>query len=315
MEYATLGEADGRVSRLGLGCWAIGGHGYGRTDDAESERVVQAAVDLGVDFFDTADVYGFGHSETILGRALGPRRHDVRIATKVGVAWNAAGGTWRDSSPKRIRSAVDDSLRRLGVEYIWLYQLHWHDGVTPIEAAIEALAQCQAAGKVRYVGCCNFGPAEIRLAMKVHPVTSAQFRYSVLHAETEGQLRECVRGLGVGTAVYGVLGRGLLSGTLDTGTVFDDRDTRRSDDDFQGDRLSRGLHMVERLRAVGRPHGRTPAQTAIRWALDNGDVSCVLVGAKTVEQMRENAGALGWRLDPAERDLLVRDFNSMLRLQ
>lgn len=307
MEYTTLGQATDPVSRLGLGCWAIGGHGYGRTEDAESERVVRAALELGIDLFDTADVYGLGHSEALLGRALGSRRHDVRIATKVGVAWNAAGATWRDSSPERIRVAVDESLRRLGVERIWLYQLHWHDGVAPIEAAIDALAQCRAAGKVRYVGCCNLGPAEISQALKVHEVTSAQFRFSVLHTEAEGQLRECIHGLGVGTIAYGVLGRGLLSGTLDVGTVFADRDTRRTDDDFQGDRLSRGLRLVERLKAVGRPHGRTPAQTAIRWALDSENVSCVLIGAKTVEQVRENAGALGWKINPAERILLTQD--------
>lgn len=312
MEYTTLGNSPDPVSRLGLGCWAIGGHGYGRTDDAESERVVQVALELGIDLFDTADVYGFGHSESLLGRALGSRRHDVRIATKVGVAWNAAGTTWRDSSPERIRTAVDQSLRRLGVECIWLYQLHWHDGVAPIEAAIEALAQCRAAGKVHYIGCCNLGPAEIGRAITVHPVTTAQFRYSVLHAEAEDQLRECTHDLGVGTIAYGVLGRGMLSGTLDVGTVFDERDTRRDDDDFAGDRFSRGLRLVERLRAVGRRHERTPAQTAIRWALDNENVSCVLIGSKTVEQLRENAGALGWRVDPAERALLAQDGNRTL---
>lgn len=305
MEYTTLGASGLRISRLGLGCWAIGGHGYGRTDDAESIRVVHTALDVGIDFFDTADVYGFGHSETILGAALGSRRHDVIVATKFGVAWDARGATWRDSSPAHAVQALEDSLRRLRLDSVPLYQIHWHDGSTPLEATIEALVRCQESGKIKHFGCSNVTPAMIRRAAHIGRVASAQFRYSVLHNDAANELADCVHELSVGTIVFGVLGRALLTGTLATTVGFDDRDTRRDDADFQGERLADGLRLADRLRLVGRECGRTAAQVAIRWALDDPNVSCALVGAKTSDQLRENVGAMGWRLDPTAREQLA----------
>lgn len=305
MEYTTLGAAGLKVSRLGLGCWAIGGHGYGRTDDAESIRVVKTALEVGVTFFDTADVYGFGHSEAILGAALGSRRHDVIIATKFGVGWNDNGSTWHDSSALQVVKALDDSLRRLRLDRIPLYQMHWHDGSTPIEATMEALVRCQESGKVGHLGCSNLPLALIKNASRVGRLESAQFRYSVLHPQAATQLLDCTHNLGVGTIAYGVLGRGLLSGTLGIGTRFDDRDTRRADAEFQLALLDSGRHMAERLRTVGQRYGRSAGQVAIRWALEDPNLRCAIIGAKTADQVRENVGAIGWRLDPEERQQLT----------
>lgn len=156
MEYKKLGHSDIEVSRIGFGCWAIGGHGYGKVDDRDSMLAIQKAVDLGINFFDTADVYGFGHFEEILSKALGSKRHDVVIATKFGVNWDNNGKTFLDCSPGRIETAIDASLRRLKLEMIPLYQIHWYDNVTPLEEVLLQLKRCQEIGKIRYIGLSNF---------------------------------------------------------------------------------------------------------------------------------------------------------------
>ena len=181
------------VSRLAFGCWAMGGHGYGTVDDAESIAAVKKALELGINFFDTADVYGFGHSERILSEALDSRRHDVVIATKFGVSWDDSGKTRKDCSPKRLVEALEGSLRRLRVECIPLYQIHWHDGITPVPDLMETLLRCREAGKIRYIGCSNFprrsGAGMLRSGAACFNAGSLQRRAKAKRGSAPGLLR------------------------------------------------------------------------------------------------------------------------------
>jgi aryl-alcohol dehydrogenase-like predicted oxidoreductase len=291
LQYARLGASDLRVSRIGFGCWAIGGHGYGEVDDHDSARAIRRALDLGINFFDTADVYGFGRSETVLSKALESRRHDVVIATKFGVRWDSRGRTSRDCSAKAVVEALEASLRRLKVDCIPLYQIHWHDGKTPIAETMEALHKCREAGKVRHLGCSNFSLDLVQESRKNGHLESIQLPYNIGQREHEDTLRACHTQFGMGTLAYGILIRGLLSGKYDTESRFADGDTRSRDEQFRGTLLARNLGLLNALRSVCGRQGLSPVQGAIRWVLDQPFVTAAIVGAKTVEQIEENAGA------------------------
>jgi aryl-alcohol dehydrogenase-like predicted oxidoreductase len=292
MEYKKIGRTELNVSRIGFGCWAIGGHGYGVVDEAESIRAIQKALDLGVNWFDTADVYGFGQSEVVLSKALEGRRHDVVIATKFGVRWDDSGRTFRDCSAKAVMEALEGSLRRLKVDCIPLYQIHWHDGKTPLAETMEALRKCQEAGKVRYVGCSNFSLDLIRESRKNGRLESIQLPYSIGQRAAEEMLRTCHDHLGMGTLVYGILIRGLLTGKYGTDARFEDGDTRSRDGQFKGPLLARHLALSDALRYLSMRCGLSPVQGAIRWVLDQPHVTSAIVGAKTAAQIEENVGAV-----------------------
>lgn len=297
MEYRRLGETDLKVSRVGFGASAIGGHEYGSVDDRESERAVRAALDHGITFFDTADVYGLGHSETVLGRALGSDATKVTIAAKFGVVWDESGRTFKDCNPQRVVTALEASLRRLGVERISLYQLHWHDGRTPIEEAVLALDRCRRQGKIGYVGCSNLSAEHFARACAVAPVVSLQFSYGL--ADRDAECSGVVSGLiaaGAPGIVYNVLGRGLLTGKFGANASFVGTDTRVRDAHFQGERFSRLLRLTEQLKTVARECGRQPGQVAIRWTLGRPGVAVALTGIKRPEQAVENAAATDWVL-------------------
>jgi aryl-alcohol dehydrogenase-like predicted oxidoreductase len=296
MEYRKLGSTGLEVSRIGFGCWAIGGHGYGKVDDAESIRAVRKALDAGVNFFDTADVYGFGHSEEVLSKALATRRTSVVIATKFGVTWDRFGRTSYDCSPKRVVEALENSLRRLRLEAIPLYQIHWYDNVTPLSETLEALKRCQEAGKIRYIGCSNFPLQLLSQADKLCRIESLQRPYNLLERDFEGDMTTCLGELNVSVIAYNVLARGLFSGKYTFRTVFGEADTRSLDSNFRGDRLKRNLEFVARIKEIGRAYQKTPSQVAIRWALDNERVTSALVGAVTKRQVLENVGAADWNL-------------------
>lgn len=297
MEYEKLGSTDLTVSRLGFGCWAIGGHGYGLVDDDESIRAIRCALDHGITFFDTADAYGFGHSERILARALGPRRKDVVIATKFGVAWNEKGGTFRDCSPARAISSLEGSLKRLDIDCIPLYQIHWHDGKTPIGDTIDALRRCQDAGKVRYVSCSNFSLDLINQAQKHHRIESLQCLYNLLQRENENAMLSCREMFRMGVIAYGTIVRGLLSGKFNARVrAYAAGDTRASSEMFRGERLAFCVSVAEMLDRIGQRYGRCGAQVAIRYVLQKKFITAAIVGHKTVQQIDENVKALGWNL-------------------
>ncbi len=299
MEYQTLGKTELTVSRMGFGCWAIGGHGYGAVKDEESITSLKKAIDLGINLFDTADVYGFGHSEKVLSQALGSRRHDVVIATKFGVAWDESGKTYKDISPKHVVQALEGSLRRLRIDSIPLYQIHWYDGKTPIADTLEALMRCREQGKIRYIGCSNFDLGLVGEANDIADLASVQSLFNVAERQNEKILRACFDRYGIGSLAYGVLARGLFSGKYDRNSRFSKGDTRSQDVGFSGEKMGNRLKIFDKLSEIGGHYGKSPIQVAIRWVLDAPFITSAIVGLKTAAQLDENAAALGWSLDNA----------------
>lgn len=305
MEYFQLSSSDLKISRIGFGCAPISGYDYGKADDRESIDAIRKAWEVGVNLFDTSDVYGFGHAEEILAKALGNDRHEAIIATKFGITWDQSGKTFKDCGTKRITRALDDSLSRLKLDCIPVYMIHWHDGITPLSEIMETLQECQKQGKIRYLGCSNFTAKMLWEALETHKMDFIQLPYSLVRRECELQLVEAVKQRSMTTMVYEVLARGLLSGKYNKGVQFGEKDTRARDRYFSGAYFDSNLRMVEHLQAIGRRHNKTPAQVAIRWALERPYIQCVLIGSKRGSQVAENTDVFGWRLtlgDQAELD-------------
>ncbi len=305
MEFVKLAHTDLVVSRLVFGCEPLGGTDWGNFDRDLARRAVSHALDLGVNIFDTADVYGLGESERTLSAALGERRHDVVIVSKFGVNWqrDAQGGrarTFRDSSPQRVVQALENSLRRLRIDCLPLYLVHWPDPDTPVGETMEALLECQRAGKIKYIGVSNFTARWIRQARSVANLAVAEMPYNLIDRRAEGALLPCCESLGLSVLVYGPLAQGLLTGKYGRHARFDHNDRRSRLAHFQGEELARHLKTIDRLSRVARRYGKTPAQTAIRWVLDHPAVSCAIVGIKTPRQLEENLGALDWTLESKE---------------
>src|SRR3989338_1247322 len=313
MEYKKLGLTELEISRIGFGCWAIGGHGYGKVDDKASIKAIRKALDLGINFFDTADVYGFGHSEIILSKALSSQRGKVIIATKFGVNWDENGNTFYDCSPKRVVEAVEGSLRRLKIDCIPLYQIHWYDNTTPISETIESLKKCQEAGKIHYIGCSNFSAKLILEVSRISRIETIQFLYNIIQRDLEKDILECVESLKIVSLAYGVLARGLLSGKYDLTTKFGDNDTRSRDKEFQEYQFKNNLQLVEVLKQIGMRYSKTPSHVSIRWALDNPFITCCIVGAKTKEQVAENVLSLDWKLKKGDIDIINSFKQNMIR--
>lgn len=311
MEYKKLGETDLEVSRIGFGCWAIGGHGYGKVDDIESIKAIHKALSVGVNFFDTADVYGFGHSEEILSRALGSKRNEVIMATKFGVSWDKDGKTYKNCSPKRIVEALEGSLSRLQIDCIPLYQIHWYDGITPIDEIMETLKKCQKEGKIRYIGCSNFSAELISEAFKVQRLESNQLLYNLVQRKSEIDILRCAEELKMGIIVYGSLARGLFSGHYGLDATFVGNDTRGKDENFQGGKLKKNLQWLDKIKEIGSAYHKSPSQTALRWVLENGNVTCAMVGVKKAIQIEENVGAMGWRLNKEDFQFLSREMSTV----
>jgi aryl-alcohol dehydrogenase-like predicted oxidoreductase len=289
-------------SRLGFGGAAIGGHDYGLVDDAESIAAIHAALDHGITLFDVADVYGLGHAESVLGRALsaaGSRRHDVLIATKVGVRWDAGGAHGRDLSPQWIGRAVDASLSRLSVDRIGLLQVHWPDGEVIRADTIAALRRCQEQGKAVAIGCCNLAVSMLP-SSDVQLFSTLQLPFSLVERQHGAALLEA-RDAAMTTMAYNVLGRGMLTGKFGATPTFSGSDTRAQSHLLRGDWRTRVDGAVARLHQVAAAHGRTLAQVAIRWALDRREVDIALAGAKTAQQVADNADALTFTLSHDER--------------
>jgi aryl-alcohol dehydrogenase-like predicted oxidoreductase len=304
MEYARLGLTDLKISRIGFGCWAIGGHGYGRVNDDESIEAVRKALDLGINFFDTADVYGFGHSEEILGKALGAKRNEVVIATKFGINWDSRENTFKDCSPKRVLEALENSLRRLGVGTIALYQIHWPDPRTPLAETMDALLKCQKAGKIKYIGLSNFEKGSIEQIQKIGRVESLQSSYNLLERSVEKDVLPCCHQFKMAFLAHTPLARGFLSGKYEAGHDFPELDTRNQSDYFSNKQMDEKYRLLGALGEIGYRYGKTVSQVALRWILDNPLVTCTIVGIKSRNQLEENLTAMDWRLSP-------EDFSSL----
>ncbi|MFD3492654.1 aldo/keto reductase [Streptomyces sp. NPDC058690] len=293
MKHTTLGDLE--VSRIGLGTMGMSAYYSGAgSDDAESVRTIQRAVDLGVTLIDTAEVYGPYVNEELVGRALTGRRDEVVLATKFGLISHAdADGGMHviDSAPANIRAAVEGSLKRLGTDHIDLYYQHRIDPDTPIEDVAGTVAELVQEGKVRYFGLSEAGPDTIRRAHAVHPVTAVQSSYSLWNREVEERVLPALRELSIGFVPYSPLGHGFLTGTLRSPEQFDEGDWRRTSPRFQGENFQRNLALADEVRVVGDEVGATPAQVALAWLLAKGEHIVPIPGTKRVTRVEENSAA------------------------
>jgi aryl-alcohol dehydrogenase-like predicted oxidoreductase len=296
MEYKKLGKTDLEISRIGFGCWAIGGHGYGEVDDKESILAIRKALDSGINFFDTADVYGFGHSEEILSKALGAQRNNVIIATKFGINWNENGRTFKDCSAKRVSKALENSLRRLKIDTIPIYQIHWPDPNTTLRETMGALIDCQKSGKVKYIGISNFDAGLIEQIQDIGRIESLQSSYNLLDRSAEKGILQCCHKFGMAFIAHSPLARGFLSGKYKTGHTFSELDTRNKGPYFSRKDSKEKKQLLDMIKQIGGHYGKTVSQVALRWLLNNPMVACVIVGLKNIHQVRENAASTDWTL-------------------
>lgn len=303
MEYTEIAGYQA-VSRLGFGCYALGGHGWGKVDRHEAIMAVKRAFNLGVNFFDTADVYGFGQSEEMLCRALGSHRHDVIIATKFGVRWDDNGKTWKDNSPIYMRKALEASLRRLKLDCIPLYYIHWPDQKTDVDEILHAMADCMQEGKIGAIGISNFSAKQIKEAAEIISVHANQSKLNLLEREAIYDQLPLCRSNNIAFISWGSLADGLLTGKFRKESTFADNDHRNRSPNFQGARLRLNLKKVEVLERFAFDRNMSAAQLALRWLLDTTGVGSVLVGAKNPIQIEENLGALDWNLSNSEYDQL-----------
>jgi aryl-alcohol dehydrogenase-like predicted oxidoreductase len=288
MKKATLGTLE--VSRLGLGAMGMSQAYTGAgSDDEESIRTVHRALDLGVTFIDTAEVYGPYINEELVGRAIKGRRDEVVLATKFGLI-SHTGREGADSSPESVRAAVDGSLRRLGVDHIDLYYQHRVDPDTPIEETVGAMAELVEAGKVRHLGLSEAWTDTIRRAHATHPIAALQSEYSLFTRDQE-EILPLLRELGVGLVPYSPLGRGFLTGQIRSVEEFADDDFRRNNPRFVGEAFRRNLALADEVGAVATEVGATPAQVALAWLLTKGDDIAPIPGTKRVSRLEENAAA------------------------
>lgn len=298
------------ASRIALGTWAIGGSMWGGPDDENAARTIDKALDLGINVIDTAPVYGFGHSEEVIGRALEGKRGRVILATKVALNWQD-GKVFRDSRPARIEQEIEDSLRRLRTDHIDLYQVHWPDPKTPLEDTARALEKLVKAGKVGALGVSNFSPAQMEEFRKFAPLATIQPPYNLFEREIEKDVLPYAVQNNLVVLAYGPLCRGLLSGRMTADRKFGGDDLRNSDPKFQQPRFGQYLQAVEDLKAIADKHGKSMLALAIRWVLDRGP-TIALWGARKPEQISGVDDAFGWTLDDADMKaidaILTRDI-------
>jgi aryl-alcohol dehydrogenase-like predicted oxidoreductase len=304
MKTRRLGSRGPKVSAIGLGCMGMSEF-YGRTDEAEAIRTIRRALDLGVNFLDTADMYGPFANEKLVDRAIAGRRDEVVLATKFGIV-RGSDPRYRgiDGSPAYVRKACEASLARLGVDSIDLYYLHRVDPKTPIEQTVAAMAELVDEGKVRHLGLSEAAPETIRRAHAVHPITALQTEYSLWSRDPEGEILSTVRELGIGFVAYSPLGRGFLTGTIRSPDELDADDYRRTNPRFEGDNFRRNRGLADRISEIAAEKGVRPAQLALAWVLSRGEDIVPIPGTKRREYLEENVRALDVRLTRADLERL-----------
>ncbi len=309
MKTKRLGKSDLEITPIGFGSWAIGGSGWefgwGEQDDKQSIAAIHRALELGINWIDTAAAYGMGHSEEVVARALqswsGPRPY---VFTKCGLRWDEQGYVHRDLQAVSIRRECEDSLRRLNVETIDLYQIHWP--TENFEDGWTEMARLQKEGKVRWIGVSNFDAIELQRASEIARATSLQPPYSLIRREIENEVLPYCRSNNIGVIVYSPMASGLLTGAMTRQRIakLPASDWRSRDEEFTEPRLSKNLALVERLREVGRNYGRPPGQVAVAWTLHNPAVTGAIVGARNAEQVERNVGAADLQLTDEDVDLI-----------
>jgi aryl-alcohol dehydrogenase-like predicted oxidoreductase len=300
METRKLGQQGLEVSALGLGCMGMSDF-YGSRDETESVATINRALDLGVTFLDTADMYGVGANEELVGRVVRERREWIVVATKFGNV-RGSDGSFKgiNGRPDYVRSACDASLKRTGLDVIDLYYQHRVDPDVPIEETVGAMADLVRAGKVKYLGLSEAAPATIRRAHAVHPITALQTEYSLWSRDVEDQILPTVRELGIGFVPYSPLGRGFLTGQFKTPDDLDAGDTRRNHPRFQGEAFQKNLDLVAAIGTMAADKGCTPAQLALAWVLRQGEDIVPIPGTKRRKYLEDNLGALDVELSDAD---------------
>ena len=315
MEKRPFGRTGLQVSAIGFGCWEIGG-GYGQIEENEFARAVGRALDLGINCFDTAEGYGLGASERALGKALGSRRRDAIIVTKFGIGYRDKPNL-RDASRARCMASIEKSLENLGTDCVDVYLIHWPDHVTPFEETMRALEDVVRQGKARFVGVSNFKRDEIEACMQVRRVDVGQYGWNLFDRRMQRDVLPYCRENGIGVMAYGSLAYGLLTGTFTPDVDFGSDDWRARADKMGSIKLfdtlfgpeffPRNLRVVDELKGLAARSGRSLPQLALRWGLSNPVVSTALVGCRTVAEVEDNVGALGWSI--AEAD--VREIDAI----
>lgn len=300
MKHRTLGRRGLEVSAIGLGCMGMS-YAYGPADEAESIATIHRALEGGITFLDTADMYGPFTNEELVGRAIRGRREQVVLATKFGNVMSPEGKFLRiDGRPEYVRQACEASLRRLGVEWIDLYYQHRVDRTVPIEETVGAMAELVKAGKVRHLGLSEAAPATIRRAHAVHPIAALQTEYSLWSRDPEDEIFPTVRELGIGFVAYSPLGRGFLTGRFQKIEDLPEGDWRRSTPRFQGENFAKNLQMLERVRAIAQEKGVTPSQLALAWVLARGEDIVPIPGTARRAHLEENLAAVQVALTPED---------------
>jgi aryl-alcohol dehydrogenase-like predicted oxidoreductase len=297
------------VSALGLGCMGMSPV-YGEPDEAEAVATIHRALEVGVDFLDTADAYGDGHNEELVGRALRGRRDSAILATKFGIARRPDGTLGVDGSPGYAHAACDASLKRLGVETIDLYYLHRVDPAVPIEETVDAMSRLVQAGKVRFIGLSEAGPQTLRRAHAVHPITALQTEYSLWSREPETALLPCCAELNIGFVPYSPLGRGFLTGTVASVSDLSEGDKRRDQPRFQGANAQANRALVAALGELATSEGCTPAQLALVWVMSRSEKIVPIPGTKRRKWLEENVATKGLTLSPSTLARLESLFHS-----
>ena len=305
MEYRTLGNSDLKVSVIAHGTWAIGGswaHGWGAVDDDESIRSVQRSLDLGINLIDTANVYGLGHSEEIVAKAVKGQRDKAVIATKVGARVDAEGGITWDSTARHLFEEVENSLRRLNTDYIDIYQIHWPDADTPLADTMGAFNRLIEQGKIRYAGVCNFTKDQMEESVKHATLVSNQIRYNMLERDNEADVIPfCIQN-NIGIMSYGPLAHGLLGGEFKRGDKLQDDDWRSRYALFEAPVFDMIMGIVDSLGPIAKSYDRTLAHLAINWTLARKGVSTALIGMRHANHVDENVQATGWSLSAKDME-------------
>jgi aryl-alcohol dehydrogenase-like predicted oxidoreductase len=306
MQKRRLGTSDLEITPIGVGAWAMGGGGWqfawGAQDDDESVDAIHAALDQSINWIDTAAIYGLGHSEEVVGRALAGRSNKPLVFTKCGIAWDERRETRRTIEPESIRKEVEQSLHRLKLDVIDLYQIHWPEPDSLVEAAWTMMAKLQQAGKVRYIGVSNFNVDQMRRAQAIAPIASLQPPYSIISPEIENEILPFTEANNIGVIVYSPMKSGLLSGTMTRERIaaMPPDDFRQRTPNFKEPLLSRNLELAGLLGTIGKPHGRTAGEVAIAWTLRHPAVTGAIVGMRSAKQVEGVIGAAEFRLSADE---------------
>ncbi len=308
MNQRKLGKNGPMLTEIGLGAWAIGGPwewGWGRQDDRESIETIRKALDLGINWIDTAAAYGLGHSEEVVGNAVKGRRDEIFVATKCGLVWNEKGYVSRISRPESIMKEAEASLQRLKTDRIDLLQIHWPDTNVPVEESWETMVRLKEQGKVRYIGVSNYDSSLLEQCETVEHVNSLQPPYSLLDRNAESELLPWCREHGTGVVAYSPMRSGLLTGKFDKSRLAED-DWRRKDRAFKEPHLSKNLAFVDELKPIAEKYGKTVAQLAIAWVLANPAVTSAIVGARRPWQVEEIVGGAGWNIEQDDMNLIEK---------